>query len=61
MLVENLKNGGLSQGISDILLVYSCQLKELQAIRDLLREKDVSAVLPTGSGKCLIYQVSVRA
>ena len=55
----------ISQGLSDILLAYillpPIQLKELQAIRDLLRGEDVSAVLPTGSGECLIYQVSVRA
>ena len=55
----------ISQAISDIQLVCSrsIQLKEEQAkaISDLLIGKDVFAILPTGYGKSLIYQVFVRA
>jgi superfamily II DNA helicase RecQ len=51
--------------ISDIQLVtdHCIQLKEEQdkAVRDLLKGKDVFAVLPTGYGKSLIYQAFVRA
>ena len=64
VLIENIDNV-ISQAISDIQLVTSrfIQLKEEQAraVRDLLRGKDVFAILPTGFGKSLIYQVFVRA
>ena len=50
--------------ISDIQLAtdHCIQLKQEQdkAVRDLLKGKDVFAVLPTGYGKSLIYQAFVR-
>ena len=64
VLIENIDKV-ISQAISDIQLVTSrfIQLKKEQAraVRDLLRGKDVFAILPTGFGKSLIYQVFVRA
>jgi superfamily II DNA or RNA helicase len=67
-LVEGSIDEVLSKVISDIQLAtdHCIQLKEEQdkAVRDLLKGKDVFAVLPTGYGKSLIYSfknVSVRS
>ena len=64
VLIENIDKV-ISQAINNIQLVTSCfiQLKEEQAkvVHDLLRGKHVFAILPTGYGKSLIYQVFVRA
>ena len=64
-LVEGSIDEVLSKVISDIQLAtdHCIQLKEEQdkAVRDLLKGKDVFAVLPTGYGKSLTYQASLRA
>jgi ATP-dependent DNA helicase RecQ len=64
-LVEGSIDEVLSKVVSDIQLAtgHCIQLKEEQdkAVRDLLKGKDVFAVLPTGYGKSLIYQAFVRA
>ena len=54
----------LSRGLIDIEVASgrSFNLKPEQeiAVRDLLEGQDVSAVLPTGFGKSLIYQTFLR-
>ena len=55
----------LSKALADLNLVSSSEfrLKQEQevAVRALLDGKDVLAVLPTGFGKSLIYQMFVRS
>lgn len=55
----------LSKALADLNLVSSSEfrLKQVQevAVRALLDGKDVLAVLPTGFGKSLIYQMFVRS